>query len=81
MCRKHQRIMAAMAARAAPVTLLPPFGAGGLMAIRFTGDGLDDPILGSHTGKRYPFHKRPVMYVDRSDAVFILSDEFIEVEL
>ncbi len=82
MCRKHERILAAMGAGglvAMPVA--PPFGSGGLMAIQFTGDGLDHPILGSSTGKRYPFHKRPVVYVDQSDAVFILSDEFIEIEL
>lgn len=79
MCLKHSRIPAAPGAP--PVPAPPAFGSSGLMAIRFTGDDLDQPILGSSTGKRYPFHKRPVVYVDRSDAVFILSSEFVEVEL
>ena len=86
MCRHHVRIggggggMALLTNGASPVPAIV-FGAAGLMAVQFTGNGLDEPILGSHTGTLYSFHERPTIYVDRRDAVFILSNEFIEVEL
>lgn len=48
-------------------------GERGFIVMRATGKGRT--MFGQATGTRYPFGKRPRMYVDRRDAIYFLGPE------
>lgn len=54
-------------------------GSEGLTKLEYTGSPLSESVMGQASGYIYPFDKRPVLYVDNRDLVYLLGSDFREV--
>lgn len=51
-----------------------------MFLLHYVGPAMIEPVIGDVTGVEYRFNARPVLYVDKRDAVFLLGPDFEIVE-
>lgn len=64
--------------RQKPTVIAPQvfsFGEVGLIKMEYL-ETTDAPFFGQATGQEYPFNEQSIMFVDRRDAVYMLSADF-----